>query len=156
MDNEARTQCGQRLEFDGVPNQASSGPPWAAWPRRIAHLDVSQYGRVALILMLLVNSGCRTEGVSGSGQRIWIPCNRITEDELKARGLRYEKYQLTKERLKRAGIECPDKTMEWYVVEKSDLEKLGDTVLCIALAPVLIPVYCVVMGGALVLAAQAP
>lgn len=117
---------------------------------RIHGSSVTRCGFVALVLISLVSSGCTTGALwerFDPNKRVWIPCDQVTEEQLRAKGLEYEKCQLTRGQLEQQGIECQEECLEGYLVEKSDLEKLGDWAVLIAATPVTVVADGVIIGA---------
>ena len=120
---------------------------------RIHGSSVTRCGLAALVLISLVSGGCVTGALwerFDPDKRVWISCDQVTEEQLREKGLEYETCRLTREQLKEQGIECHEERIEGYLVEKSDLEKLGDWAVLVAATPVTVVADGVIIGAVVV------
>jgi len=106
-----------------------------------------QAGVVAFLCVALLSNGGCTAALWRSvdpEKPVWMPCSRITEEELQAHGRKYKKS-----RLMRA------EPVDGYFVEKTDLEKFRDGVVLVAATPFTVVAdgvlfcSCLVVAGAL-------
>lgn len=139
MNSQASIWCDGQSRFAGVPDRGnaerSSGP---VYRRMLGGRGVSRCGFVVLLLIPLMSSGCLTSALWNSAdpdERVWVSASKTTEEQLKERGLSYTKYRFKGEQLRDHGILCDDEVAEGFLVEKSDLQKFGDTLLLIAATP---------------------
>lgn len=105
------------------------------------------------VFIPLVSGGCLcTQALwdrVNPNERVWMSSSRITEEELKQKGLEYEKYQFTRGQPSQRGI-------DGYLVEKSDLQKCGDYVLLVAATPVAVVIDGVFVGAVVVACLSTP
>ena len=139
MDRQASVDRVGWLRFANGPDRGigdrSPGPGYRHVRRGSG---VARCGFVVLLLIPLVSSGCMTSALWDSvdpDKRVWVPASKTTEEQLRKKGLSYEKHRFTSKQLGDNGIVCDDEVVEGFLVEKSDLQKFGDTLVLIAATP---------------------
>jgi hypothetical protein len=123
---------------------------------RCKMLLLSLRGRVLFLCMFgglcaLTCQSCCTTALWDSldpGERVWIPADQITEEELKSKGLEYEKYDITPDKLKQevSTYKGDSRGVQGYLVEKGGLRKLRDCALLVAATPITLVVDGVVVA----------